>query len=403
MANRYQHNVALLFFDLDHFKYVNDTSGHQAGDAMLRVVAERLKELTRSSDFLARLGGDEFALAIPETDVEGAVQVAEKILTNLRLISLPTKGRCHRVSASIGIVLYPEHGSTAQDLMSNADLSMYQAKESGRDRWHLFTLDDQMREQMNERLAWKDKIEQTLLDSAFTLHYQPILEIATGLISHYEVLIRMREQDGSLSMPSDFIPVAERTGLIHSIDRYVLREAIGRLAQLANTTGREVNLSINLSGRVVDDPELFPLLKQLLNENNVKPQNLVFELTETATLADMASAEKLMRELRELGCRFAMDDFGVGFSSFYYLRELPLDIVKIDGSFIRQLPNSPEDRVFVKALTEMASGLNKLTIAEFVEDAETLQFLSDIGVDYAQGHYIGEPQPEILQFAKFEP
>ncbi|MGD8933081.1 MAG: diguanylate cyclase, partial [Chromatiales bacterium] len=283
-ANRYHHSVALLFFDLDQFKYVNDTSGHQAGDAMLRVVAERLNLLIRASDLLARLGGDEFAVAIPESDVKGAIQVAEKILENLRQVSLPTKGRSHRVSASIGIVLYPDHGSNVQDLMSNADLSMYQAKESGRDRWHLFALDDQMREQMSERLTWKEKIEQALMDSAFQLYYQPILEIKTGLISHYEVLIRMRERDGSLAMPGHFIPIAERTGQIHSIDRFVLRETIGQIAHLAKITGQEINLAINLSGRVVDDPELLPLLKQLLNLSGVKPQNLVFELTETATL-----------------------------------------------------------------------------------------------------------------------
>ncbi|MEN8166936.1 MAG: EAL domain-containing protein [Pseudomonadota bacterium] len=395
-ANRYHHSVALVFFDLDQFKYINDTSGHQAGDAMLRVVAERLHQLTRSSDLLARLGGDEFAIVIPETDVKGAIQVAEKILEDLRQISLPTKGRSHRISTSIGIVMYPEHGNTVQDLMSNADLSMYQAKESGRDRWYLFALDDQMREQMSARLTWKEKIEQALTDSAFFLHYQPILEIKTGLISHYEVLVRMREKDGSISMPGDFIPVAERTGLIHSIDRFVLREAIGQLAELQKSTNNEINLSINLSGRVVDDPELLPLLKQLLKLSGVNPHNLVFELTETATLADMASAEQLMHELRDLGCRFAMDDFGVGFSSFYYLRELPLDIVKIDGSFIRQLPNSPEDQVFVRALTAMASGLMKKTVAEFVEDKETLNLITEIGVDYAQGYYIGKPQPAII-------
>jgi len=398
-AQRYGHRVALLFFDLDQFKYLNDTSGHQAGDAMLRVVAERLVKLTRTSDLLARLGGDEFALVVPETDIEGACQVADKILDDLRQITLPTKGRTHRVSASIGIVIFPDHGASSQDLMSNADLAMYQAKESGRDRWHLFALNEQMREQTSQRLTWKEKIEQALSEDGFLLYYQPIMEIRSGQISHYEVLIRMREEDGTIIPPGEFIPVAERTGLIHSIDRLVLREAIGKLAQLSKCCKREINLSVNLSGRVVDDPELLPLLKELLKLSDVNPQHLVFELTETATLADMASAEQLMRELRVLGCRFAMDDFGVGFSSFYYLRELPLDIVKIDGSFIRQLPSSPEDRIFVKALTEMASGLKKKTIAEFVEDRETLDLLKEIGVDYAQGYYIGKPLPEILPAA----
>ncbi|MEN8180653.1 MAG: EAL domain-containing protein [Pseudomonadota bacterium] len=396
MAQRYSHNIALLFFDLDQFKYVNDSSGHQAGDAMLRVVAEKLVQITRETDLLARLGGDEFAVVIPEAGIDGAIQVAEKILETLKQISLPTEDCIHRISASIGIVMYPEHGNTAQDLMSNSDLAMYQAKESGRDRWHLFALDDQIREQMSERVIWKNKIEQALVNSAFLLYYQPILEIKSGRISHYEVLIRMRESDGGIATPGHFIPVAERTGLIHSIDRFVLREAISQLAKISKISDTEINFSINLSGRVVDDPELLPLLKQLLNQSGVKPQNLVFELTETATLANMASAEQLMRELRSLGCRFAMDDFGVGFSSFYYLRELPLDIVKIDGSFIRQLPTSPEDQIFVKALTEMASGLNKLTVAEFVEDEATLNLLAEIGVDYAQGYYIGKPQPEIL-------
>ncbi|MDJ0807764.1 MAG: diguanylate cyclase, partial [Gammaproteobacteria bacterium] len=281
LAQRYKHNLALLFFDLDQFKYVNDTSGHQAGDAMLRVVADKLIQVTRATDLLARLGGDEFAVVIPEADIDAAIQVAEKILDALKQISFPTKGRSHRISASIGIVSYPEHGSTVQDLMSNSDLAMYQAKDTGRDRWHLFALDDQIREQMTERVAWKDKIEQALADSSFTLYYQPILEIKSGRISHYEVLIRMREKDGSIAMPGDFIPVAERTGLIHSIDRFVLREAINQLSVISRSSNMEINLSINLSGRVVDDPELLPLLKQLLTISGVKPQNLVFELTET--------------------------------------------------------------------------------------------------------------------------
>jgi EAL domain-containing protein (putative c-di-GMP-specific phosphodiesterase class I) len=196
-------------------------------------------------------------------------------------------------------------------------------------------------------------------------------------------------------MPGDFIPVAEKTGLIHSIDRLVLREAINRLAELGKAGQQLINLSVNLSGWAVDDPELLPLLKQLLQLRGVRPQQLVFEITETAALADMTAAESFIRELQELGCRFAMDDFGVGFSSFYYLRELPLDIVKIDGSFIRQLPQNRKDQVFVKALVEMASGLGKKTIAEFVEDEATLHMLEEIGVDYVQGYFIGRPQTEI--------
>lgn len=394
LAERYNHTSALLFFDLDQFKYINDSSGHHTGDAMLQIVAKKLRGVTRSTDLIARLGGDEFAIVIPEADIPSATQYADKILCELKKISIPLKGHSHRVSASIGIVAYPDHGTNANELLSNADLAMYQAKESGRDQWHLFSTSEQAREQMSARATWKDKIEEALTDNRFILYFQPILEIKSGIISHYEVLIRMKEKDGSIAMPGEFIPVAERTGLIHSINQYVLRASVEKLASL-NQQGIDIALSINLSGRVIDDPELLPQLTQLLNSNNIDPTRLVFELTETAALADVNAAERLMRSLQAIGCRFALDDFGVGFSSFYYLRELPLDIVKIDGSFIKQLPVNTMDQVFVKALTEMATALGKDTIAEFVEDENTLKLLEEIGVIYAQGYYIGRPSPEI--------
>jgi EAL domain-containing protein (putative c-di-GMP-specific phosphodiesterase class I) len=204
----------------------------------------------------------------------------------------------------------------------------------------------------------------------------------------------MIDTDGTIIMPGEFISVAERTGLIHQINRYVLQASIEKLASLKGLETR-INLSINLSGRVMDDPQLLQQLTHLLSSHNVDPQRLVFELTETAALADVNAAERLMTELQSLGCRFALDDFGVGFSSFYYLRELPLDIVKIDGSFIKQLPNNPKDQVFVKALTEMAHALGKETVAEFVEDETTLNLLADLGVVYAQGYHIGRPSPNI--------
>ncbi|MET0108947.1 MAG: EAL domain-containing protein [Candidatus Thiodiazotropha sp.] len=394
LAERYHHSTALIFFDLDQFKYINDTSGHQAGDALLQIVAKKLREITRSTELLARLGGDEFAIVIPETDIPGATQFADKLLSELKQITIPLKGHSHRISASIGIVTYPEHGSNSDQLLSNADLAMYQAKESGRDQWHIFSSQDQTHEEMKARVTWKDKIEQALAKDNFILFFQPIMEIAKGTISHYEVLIRMIESDGTLALPGEFIPVAERTGLIHQINHYVLRTSIQRLSSL-NKASHDITLSINLSGRVIDDPELLTQLTHLLNSSGINPERLVFELTETAALADVNAAIDLMSELQGLGCRFALDDFGVGFSSFYYLRELPLDIVKIDGSFIKNLTTSTKDQVFVKALTEMASALGKDTVAEFVEDEATLKLLTELGVAYAQGYYIGRPSPEI--------
>jgi diguanylate cyclase (GGDEF)-like protein/PAS domain S-box-containing protein len=401
LAERYHHETALLFFDLDQFKYINDASGHQAGDALLQIVARKLREITRSTDLLARLGGDEFAIVIPETGIPGATHFAEKLLLELKQITIPLKGHSHRISASIGIVIYPKHGTTTEELLSNADLAMYQAKESGRDQWHIFSQREQAREQMNARVTWKDKIEQALADNRFILHFQPIMEIASGTISHYEVLIRMIERDGSLAMPGEFIPVAERTGLIHQINRYVLGASIQQLASL-NRADQDITLSINLSGRVIEDPELLSQLTRLLNSSGINPERLVFELTETAALADVNAAIHLMSELQSLGCRFALDDFGVGFSSFYYLRELPLDIVKIDGSFIKNLTTNTKDQVFVKALTEMATALGKETVAEFVEDKPTLKLLTEIGVGYAQGYYIGRPSAEIPILSKLD-
>jgi diguanylate cyclase (GGDEF)-like protein/PAS domain S-box-containing protein len=394
LAKRYHHNSSLLFLDLDHFKYINDSSGHQAGDALLQMVAKKLREITRSSDLVARLGGDEFAIVIPESDIRGAKQFADKLLEELKQIAIPLKGRSYRISASIGIVTYPQHGANFHELLSNADLAMYQAKEAGRNCWHVFHDSEQAREQLSEKVTWKDRIERALAEERMTLHFQPIMDIASGEISYYEVLIRMIAKDGTLIMPGEFIGVAEHTGLIHQINHYVLNAAIEKLASLRELEN-PIALSINLSGRVIDDPRLLQQLTYLLSSHDVDPQHLVFELTETAALADVNAAERLMSELQTLGCRFAMDDFGVGFSSFYYLRELPLDIVKIDGSFIKQLPNNPKDQVFVKALTEMAHALGKETVAEFVEDESTLNLLADLGVVYAQGYYIGRPSPQV--------
>lgn len=398
LAERYHHPSSLLFFDLDHFKFINDSSGHQAGDALLQMVAKKLREITRSSDLLARVGGDEFAIVMPESDIHEAKLFADKLLDELKQVTIPLKGSSYRISASIGIVTYPQHGDNFQELLSNADLAMYQAKEAGRNCWHVFLDSEQAREQMSEKVTWKDKIEQALTDQRMTLYFQPIMNIAHSEISHYEVLIRMIDTDGTIIMPGKFIGVAERTGLIHQINRYVLQASIEKLAELKTRT-HPITLSINLSGRVMDDPQLLQQLTHLLRSHNVDPQRLVFELTETAALADVNAAERLMTELQSLGCRFALDDFGVGFSSFYYLRELPLDIVKIDGSFIKQLPSNPKDQVFVKALTEMAHALGKETVAEFVEDETTLNLLAELGVVYAQGYHIGRPSPHIPEEA----
>ena len=271
---------------------------------------------------------------------------------------------------------------------------MYQQQPEQPWEWHVFSADDKALENMTYAFQWKQRIDQALREDRFVLHYQPILELATDNISHYEVLIRMLDASGDIVPPGFFIPVAESSGQIHEIDRLVLTKAMDQLARF-QAEGRDIALAVNLSGRVVNDPELPELLKKLLQSSGIEPARLIFEITETAAVEDISAASQLVDEIRALGCKFALDDFGVGFSSFYYLKQLAVDYVKLDGAFIRELTTSHEDQVFTKALVEVARGMGKQTVAEFVESDETLQLLKRFGVDYAQGYFIAPPGPEL--------
>ena len=393
LAARYKHSGALLFFDLDQFKYINDTSGHQAGDALLKMVARMLLGSIRSVDILGRLGGDEFAVILPQTTTEGAIEVAKNALACLNQGRIMVNGRTHTASASVGIALFPEHGNNVHDLLAAADLAMYQAKEAGRGSWHLFSDEEKTRERMHTLVYWKEKIEYALLHDRFLFYYQPIMHIADKTIDHYEVLLRMLDDDGTILVPHFFIPAAEQTGLIHAIDHMVLRKAIAKSAQIRRG-GRSIRFSINLSAHAFHDPELLPILKETFARYaDADPSSFMFEITETAALEDLSAARTLMETIKMLGCSFTLDDFGVGFSSFYYIRQLPIDVVKIDGSFIRNLADSPDDQILVKALCEVARGFGKKTTAEFVETAATLAVLEKMEIDYAQGYLIGIPAP----------
>lgn len=392
LAARYNYSGALLFFDLDQFKYINDTSGHQAGDALLKMVARMLLGSIRSVDILGRLGGDEFAVILPQTTAEGAIEVAKNALASLNQGKLAVNGRTHKASASIGIALFPEHGNNVHDLLAAADLAMYQAKEAGRGGWHLFSNEEKTRERMHTLVYWKEKIEYSFLHDRFFFYFQPIMHIPTKTIDHYEVLLRMRDNDGTILAPHLFIPAAEQTGLIHAIDHMVLRKSIALSAEIQQR-GHNVRFSINLSAHAFHDPELLSILTGAFADYGADPSTFMFEITETAALEDLSAARKLMETIKTLGCSFTLDDFGVGFSSFYYIRQLPIDVVKIDGSFIRNLADNPDDQVLVKALCDVAKGFGKQTTAEFVESAATFSLLEKMQVDYAQGYWIGTPVP----------
>ncbi len=399
-GKRYKHTGAIFFIDLDQFKFINDTSGHQAGDTLLIEVSQKLKKLLRSSDILARLGGDEFTIVIPEIDQEDTINVAQKINEELDNIELSIGKRRHKVSASIGIALFPEHGQDTKNLLSNADLAMYRAKDAGRGRWHLFTNDEFDKERLHAHVYWKQRIENALVENRFTLLFQPILDITTDHISHYEVLLRMQDSQGNLLAPGMFIEVAERTGLIRAIDHMVLHQAFIKIAEF-NLSSSIHTFSVNLSAHSFNDSELLPLIKKLLKQTQLPPEHIIFEVTETAALADLTGSRTLMHAIKKLGCQFALDDFGVGFSSFNYLKELPFDYIKIDGSFIRQIAQNYDDQILVKALCDVAKGFGKKTIAEFVETEETLNILREYQVDYAQGYHIGTPSASLVTSDEF--
>ena len=390
---RYKRTGALLYLDLDNFKFVNDTLGHQVGDKLIKEVALALRRITRASDIVSRIGGDEFAIVIQDIDEPGVTEFCEDLNRRINAVIRPLVAK-QKVSTSTGIAMFPHHGKTVNQLLVNADIAMYQAKGNGKGGWHLFSDQEMAREKIQHHETWKDKIEHAIDNNRFVLYFQPIMNIANRRITHYEVLVRMLDNDGGIQAPLPFISVAENSGLIHKIDMIVVEKTIA-VMRTFRRRGINVKLSINLSAFTFSDRKILPTIKNMLNTSDINNSNIIFEITETAALQDIGAACDLIEELQKIGVGFAIDDFGVGFSSFYYLRELPVDYIKIDGSFIQELARNPDDQLIVKAMSEVANGFGKKTIAEYVEDEASLNILRKYKVDYAQGFYIGEPKSSI--------
>ncbi len=389
-AARYGTSGAILTLDLDDFKYVNDTFGHAAGDAVVRGVADLLRGNLRTSDLIARLGGDEFAVLLRQVDLAGARVVAEDLRERVRRFPLGTGGAPLRVTTSIGLTAVGDRQVTGQELLVEADVALYEAKEGGRDAVGVYAPGEGRRGGLQVSLPWVERIRGALEQGRFVLYEQPIVDLHTGRISQHELLLRMREEDGTILAPEVFLPIAERFGLIGAIDRWVIGEAI-RLC--GEPRAIDLPFEINLSGRSLGDPELLEYIERQILAGAVDPASLVFEITETAAIANMDEAQRFAYRLAGLGCRFALDDFGAGFGSFSYLKYLPLDMLKIDGDFIAHLPESPIDQRMVRAMVEVARGLGLQTIAEFVGNADTVRLLRDYGVDYGQGFHLGRPRP----------
>jgi diguanylate cyclase (GGDEF)-like protein len=390
-ADRRKSQGALLFFDLDEFKYVNDTFGHGAGDAMLIRIAGEVGKLIRRNEVFSRLGGDEFAILMPEADRREIEALAERIVRSVAQIPFRFEAQNLRLTASLGIALYPESASNGEDLIAHADAAMYQAKGAGKNAWRVYRSDMDMSQAMVTRLSWNDRISHALENDLLVLHFQGVFHIDdASTLSHLEVLVRMRDKEapGGFIMPGHFIPFAEKSGKILDIDRWVIATSIA----LLGSSPAIPSLAVNISGRSFDEPTLPQYISELLKAHGVAPQRLLVELTETSAVTDLHDAQRFIEALRQTGCTVCLDDFGTGFSSFAYLKHLNADILKIDGLFIRDLVNYHDNQVFVKAIVDVARGLRKTTVAEFVEDAETLEMLRQFGVDQAQGYHLDMPR-----------
>ncbi|MBI1423094.1 MAG: EAL domain-containing protein [Gammaproteobacteria bacterium] len=393
-AARRKSTGALLFFDLDEFKYINDTYGHRTGDAMLIKVGHEVSALTRSAEILSRLGGDEFAILIPDATQEQAEKLAERVIRSIYQIPFRFDGRNLRLTTSVGIAMYPLHAAEQDELIAHADAAMYQAKEAGKNVWRLYRSDLDTSHQMIDRLSWVNRIAQALEQDQFVIHFQGIYNTYNGQLEHIELLVRMLDEETSsdIIMPGRFIPFAEKSGQILEIDRWVIRRGLERLAN--DSDFPDVPISINISGRSLDDPSLTQYIQAQLQRYKINPDRLLFEITETSAISDLHDAQRFIESLQLSGCRVCLDDFGAGFSSFTYLKHLKADILKIDGQFIRDLPIDEDNQIFVKAIANVAQGMEKYTVAEFVEDEKTLWMLREMGIDMVQGYHLHQPNVE---------
>ncbi|MHB1467577.1 MAG: EAL domain-containing protein [Solirubrobacteraceae bacterium] len=391
-SRRYGGGGAVLFLDLDDFKWVNDTLGHNVGDEVISEVARILRDRLRETDALARLGGDEFAVLLPRTSSGEAQALSASLATGVRedcAVALPG-GRAVTLSVGVNSFDRPGERVSADDILIDADSAMYAAKDAGKNRFVVASAENHGR--TNARVTWAERVRHAIEDRLFELHCQPIVDFASGSVAQWELLLRLPGAGGELILPSQFLYTAERSDLILDIDRWVLSEALKLVAEQRDL-GRSVRLAVNISGRSVGAPELLALVEEELASTAVEPSSLVLEVTETAAIANMDRARGFASELQSLGCHFALDDFGAGFGSFYYLKHIPFDYVKIDGEFIRNLPASTTDQLIVDSIVQMSKGLGKHTVAEFVGDQDTVEILKAHGVDYGQGFHLGRPIP----------
>jgi diguanylate cyclase (GGDEF)-like protein/PAS domain S-box-containing protein len=382
---------ALCYLDLDQFKIVNDTVGHRAGDELLKQISALLKTGLRNRDTLARLGGDEFALLLNNCPLQKALEIAELLVASVRNFTFVWQQRSFELGVSIGLA--PVHGRlrTIEEALAQADVACYAAKDAGRNRVHVYQSDASGADPRHREIQRAADVQSAIERNRFRLFSQPIVSLAaTPTTPHYEILLRMLDDEDNILAPNDFIPAAERYGVMSNIDRWVIRTVFRDLQKLF--PGVPIpHLNINLSGNSLNDDNLLSFLQDQFAKHSIAPQHICFEITETAAIRNLHLATQFIHQVRELGSHFALDDFGTGLSSFGYLKNLPIDFLKLDGSFIRNIANDPKDLAIVEAIAHLAEKLHIQTIAEYVETPECHALLPKLGVNFAQGYAVGRP------------
>jgi len=389
-AGRYGGQGAVMIIDIDGLKQVNDQLGHQVGDSLIRRVSGALRERVRTTDIVARLSGDEFAVLMPQSDTAGALQLGEDLRAEVAEGS-PSASEQGTSTISVGIAMFGgkrDVGSEA--VLVAADQAMYRAKEEGRNRVALFQDPEPSVAPGQRAQTTTARIRDALTQDRLSLATQPIRSLASGAVERYELLLRMTGDSGELLPAAAFIETAERSGMVQELDRWVVARALEMLAE-RERAGEPVSLHVNLSGASLTDISVLEFIERRLDEGDADPGRCTFEITKTARVEDYETAAGFADRLTEFGCEVAIDDYGAGFSPFHYLKTIPFDVIKIDGAFIRDMPRNDADQLTVKAIVEIARGLGKRTIAEFVQDDETTRMLREYGVDMAQGFHLGRP------------
>ena len=402
---RFGDELSILMIDLDQFKLINDTSGHLAGDQLLSQLALVMAEQLRGGDILARLGGDEFGILVHETSPEGAEALAERLRARIEGYIYVWQQRSYTISASLGVVLLDRPGMTLADVLSHADAACYMAKDRGRNRVHFYSEQDDETVRRRGEMEWANRLRWVIEEKRLLLDYQEVLPLQGQPTQgqrgpegpHIELLIRLSDEDGHVVMPGAFLPAAERYGMMPLLDRWVIGEAIAHFDQLHVSGRAPGRCSLNLAATTLDDDGLAQYVLDLIEQHGVEPSRLCFEITETEAVRNLARAVRFIDRLRSVGCQVALDDFGAGMSSFGYLKTLPVDVIKIDGSFIRDLDTDSMSRSIIHAITDIGHQLGLDVVAEWVASEASVVTLREIGVDYGQGFILHRPERVLYQ------